>query len=172
MPQWDLSVVLAALIRPPFTDGAINRLSDDVIDLKWQTLKTTFLLSLATARRRSYLHALCVSTCLFTRGDVQNQLVVNLLPQAGFFAKNQVPDQALQWIRVPGIAHLNPSEPERMLCPVRQLQLYLQDTQRIRGVYPSPAPLGSVDRGHPADTHQPMAGRGGVGSLRASRRSV
>ena len=49
MPQWDLSVVLAALIRPPFTDGAINRPSDDVTDLKWQTLKTTFLLSLATA---------------------------------------------------------------------------------------------------------------------------
>ena len=70
MPQWDLHLVLTALLRPPFTDGANDRPSDDVIDLKWRTLKTTFLLALATARRRSFLHALCVSTCLFTRGDV------------------------------------------------------------------------------------------------------
>ena len=133
MPQWDLHLVLTALLRPPFTDGANDRPSDDVIDLKWRTLKTTFLLALATARRRSFLQPLCVSTCLFTRGDVQDQLVVNLLPQAGFLAKTQLPDQAPQWIRIPGIAHLNPGELERMLCPVRQLQLYLRDTERIRG---------------------------------------
>ena len=133
MPQWDLHLVLTALLRPPFTDGANDRPSDDVIDLKWRTLKTTFLLALATARRRSFLHALCVSTCLFTRGDVQDQLVVNLLPQEGFLAKTQLPDQAPQWIRIPGIAHLNPGELERMLCSVRQLQLYLRDTERIRG---------------------------------------
>ena len=60
MPQWDLHLVLTALLRPPFTDGANDRPSDDVIDLKWRTLKTTFLLALATARRRSFLHALCV----------------------------------------------------------------------------------------------------------------
>ena len=58
----------------------------------------------------------CVSTCLFTCGYVQNQLVVNLLPRTVFLAKNQMPDQALQWIRIPGIAHLNPDELERMLC--------------------------------------------------------
>ena len=132
MHQWDLHLVLTALLRPPFTDGANDRPSDDVIDLKWRTLKTTFLLALATARRRSFLQALCVSTCLFTRGDVQDQLVVNLLPQAGFLVKTQLPDQAPQWIRIPGIAHLNPGESERMLCPVRQLQLYLRDTERIR----------------------------------------
>ena len=109
--------------------------------------QNNILLALATARRRSFLHALCVSTCLFTRGDVQDQLVVNLLPQAGFLAKTQLPDQAPQWIRIPGIAHLNPGELERMLCSVRQLQLYLRDTERIRGgAYPSPASLGPVDR--------------------------
>ena len=161
MPQWDLHLVLTALLRPTFTDGASDRPSDDVIDLKWRTLKTTFLLALVTARRRSFLHALCVSTCLFTRGDVQDQLVVNLLPQAGFLAKTQLPDQAPQWIRIPGIAHLNPGELERMLCSVRQLQLYLRDTERIRGgAYPSPASLGPVDRWHPTDTRQPMVSGG------------
>ena len=34
---------------------------------------------------------------------------------------------------VPGIAHLNPTEPERMLCPVRQLKLYIRDSERIGG---------------------------------------
>ena len=63
-----------------------------------------------------YLHALCVSTCLFIWGFVQNQSVLNLLSHAGFLAKNQMPDQALQWIRIPCIVHLNPDEPERMLC--------------------------------------------------------
>ena len=63
-----------------------------------------------------YLHALCVSTCIFIWGFVQNQSVVNLLSHAGFLAKNQMPDQALQWIRIPGIVHLNPDEPERVLC--------------------------------------------------------
>ena len=42
MPQWDLHLVLTALLRPPFTDGANDRPSDDVIDLKWRTLKTNF----------------------------------------------------------------------------------------------------------------------------------
>ena len=32
-----------------------------------------------------------------------------------------------------GITHLNPAEPERMLCPVRQLKLYIRDSESIRG---------------------------------------
>ena len=51
----------------------------------------------------------------------------------GFLAKNQLPTQAPECITVPGIAHLNPTEPERMLCPVRQLKLYMWDSERIRG---------------------------------------
>ena len=97
MPQWNFHLILSALLWPPFSHGAVYRPSDDVIDQKWWTFNTTFLLLLATARRRSYLHALCVSTCLFTCGDVQNQLVVNLLPRTVLLAKNQMPDQALQW---------------------------------------------------------------------------
>ena len=54
MPQWNLHLILSALLWPPFSDGAVDRPSDDVIGQKWWTLKTTLLL-LATARRRSYL---------------------------------------------------------------------------------------------------------------------
>ena len=81
-------------------------------------MKTVFLLALASARWRSYLHALSVSACrcVFSRGATQQQLVVSLLPEPGFLAKNQLPSQAQVWISVPGIAHLNLSEAERMSC--------------------------------------------------------
>ena len=132
-PKWDLHLVLLSLMRPPFTETAES--SDDVIPLKWPTLKCVFLLALASARRRSYLHALSIAPgrCVFARGNTQRQLVVSLLPEPGFLAKNQLPTQAPEWITVPGIAHLNPTEPERMLCPVRQLKLYIRDSERIRG---------------------------------------
>ena len=62
--------------------------------------------------------------------NTQRQIVVSLLPEPGFLAKNQLPTQVPEWITVPGISHLNPTEPEWMLCPVRQLKLYIQDSER------------------------------------------
>ena len=136
MPKWDLHLVLLSLMRPPFTSQSEDdgESSDDVFPLKWRTLKCLFLLALASARRRSYLHTLSIAPgrCVFARGNT-HQLVVSLLPEPGFLAKNQLPTQAPEWITVPGIAHLNPTEPERMLCPVRQLKLYIRDSERIRG---------------------------------------
>ena len=137
MPKWDLHLVLLSLMRPPFTSQSEDdgESSDDVIPLKWRTLKCLFLLALASARRRSYLYALSIAPgrCVFARGNTQRQLVVSLLPEPGFLVKNQLPTQAPEWITVQGIAHLNPTEPERMLRPVRQLKLYIQDSERIRG---------------------------------------
>ena len=137
MPKWDLHLVLLSLMRPPFTSQSEDdgESSDDVIPLKWRTLKCLFLLALASARRRSYLHALSIAPgkCVFARGNTQRQLVVSLLPEPGFLAKNQLPTQAPEWITVLGIATLNPTEPEWMLCPVRQLKLYIRDLERIRG---------------------------------------
>ena len=131
MPKWDLHLVLLSLMRPLFTSQSEEdgESSDDVIPLKWRTFKCVFLLALASARRRSYLQALSIAPgrCVFARGNTQRQLVVSLLPEPGFLAKNQQRTQATEWITVPGIAHLNPTELERMLCPVRQLKLYIRD---------------------------------------------
>ena len=128
MPKWDLHLVLSSLLKLPFASECDiqGEFSDDVIPVKWQTMKTVFLLALASARQRSYLQALSVSAgrCVLSRGATQRQLVVSLLPEPGFLAKNQLPSQVLEWISVPGIAHLNPSEAERMLCPVRKLTLH------------------------------------------------
>ena len=68
MPQWDLHLVLTALLRPPFTDGANDRPSDDVIDLKWRTLKTTFFVSAGYCQEEIVsARTLCVYLSLHTR---------------------------------------------------------------------------------------------------------
>ena len=137
MPKWGSHLVLMALMRPPFASECADRgeTSNDFIPLKWWTMKTVFLLALASVRRRTYIHALSVSPdrSVFSRGNTQCQLVVSLLPEPGFLAKKQLPSQAPEWISAPSIAHLNLSEAERMFYPVRQLKLYLRDWERIRG---------------------------------------
>ena len=101
-PKWDLHLVLS-LLRPPFISQieVLGESSDDVIPLKWRTLKCVFLLALASARRRSYLHALSMAPgrCVFARGNTQRQLVVSLLPETGFLTKNQLPTPAPNGLR-------------------------------------------------------------------------
>ena len=79
MPKWDLHLVLLSLLKPPFTSQSDEdgESSDEVIPLKWRTLKCVFLLALASARRRSYLHALSIAPgrCVFARGNIQRQLM-------------------------------------------------------------------------------------------------
>lgn len=61
MPKWDLGIVLAGFLRPPFVSGDPTDpdvVNDHFIDLAFLTLKTVFLVALATGRRRSYVHAL------------------------------------------------------------------------------------------------------------------
>ena len=86
MPKWDLHLVLLALMRPPFTSECDDqdKTSNEVIPLKWRTMKTVFLLALASARQRFYIHALSAAPgrCVFS--------MVSLLPEPGFLAKNQL----------------------------------------------------------------------------------
>ena len=145
MTEWDLHVVLSTLLNPPFADDDPDVSSTNSgIRLKWRTLKALFLLAFASARRRSFLHTLSVAPhqCIFTRGDVPDQKLLKLLPEAGFLVKNQLPSQAPSFITIPGIAHLNTQEPERQLCPVRQVGLYIRDTREIRGASVAVCPLG------------------------------
>ena len=86
-------------------DESAVHLGDRCHSTKWRTMKTVFLLALTSARWRSYLHALSVAPgrCVFSRGNTQRQLMVSLLLEAGFLAKNQLPSQAPQWISMPGL---------------------------------------------------------------------
>ena len=129
MLKWDLQVVLSELCKSPC---AVNTESNDVIELKWRTVETVFIISLATARRRSLLHALSADThhIVWGRGNVQGQKMVRLLPQPGFMAKNQFPTQAPQWISIPGIAHLNPNGPGAVTVPCQTVATVLKRHER------------------------------------------
>ena len=61
-PQWDLALVLRALIKAPFEPL-------DQVPLKFLAAKTALLLALTSAQRVSDLHALSVApSCLRTQG--------------------------------------------------------------------------------------------------------
>ena len=81
--HWNLLLVLKALLKSPFEP--LQKLG-----LKHLTLKTIFLVALASGRRRSELHALCFDSDHFRQN--QNQTLVTLYPALDFIANNQILD--------------------------------------------------------------------------------
>ena len=78
LPPWDLRVVLQALTTAPFEPLSI-------VNLKFLTHKTAFLLALASGARRSELHSVVRSGVKHT----DSWRNVWLQPSAQFLAKNQ-----------------------------------------------------------------------------------
>ena len=128
VPDWDLSLVLTQLMKPPFVSG--NPPSDRHIPLHLLLFKTTFLLALASGARRSELHALVRTppSFLITTDAASGAKSMQLRAYPGFVAKNQVPDTVFQPYTIPSMALLVPGEPERLLCPVRATALYVKRT--------------------------------------------
>ena len=128
VPDWDLSLVLAQFMKPPFVRGSPP--SDKDIPLHLLLYKTCFLLALASGARRSELHALVRTppSYLITRDPLTGGRTMTLRAYPGFVAKNQVPESIFQPFNIPSMAHLVPGEPERLLCPVRTTSLYVQRT--------------------------------------------
>ncbi|MEE9220529.1 MAG: hypothetical protein V3U34_03240 [candidate division NC10 bacterium] len=123
-PPWDLSVVLNYLMGPPFEP--LSKAS-----LKFVTFKTVFLLALASAARRSELHALSMKDGHIVFSS--NYTSVSLRPEVGFLAKNQVVDEIRLPLVIPGLQHRVQSDmPDRTLCPVRALARYLEHTKFLR----------------------------------------
>ena len=79
LPKWNLSVVLNELTKAPF-----EPMKDT--DLKHLTLKTAFLLALASGKRRSEIHA-WVANKVSNLGQWEK---VALFPSSDFIAKNQL----------------------------------------------------------------------------------
>ena len=118
IPQWDFNLVLNYLMDSPFEP--IKRCRPE--DL---TLKTLFLLLLASGRRISEIHALIASdSCIrFARDNSE----VRLLTEPGFLAKNQKPGEKSAPIIIPALAPVTGKEaPDRTLCPVRALHAYMK----------------------------------------------
>ena len=100
-------------------------------DLKLLTLKTAFLLALASGKRRSEIHACKVSN-LGQRGKVA------LFPSSDFIAKNQLAresSQSVSPVTIPALTTIvdRQFKEDRTLCPVQALRYYFDRTKDLRG---------------------------------------
>ena len=123
-PKWDLSWVLVCLQKPPFEP--LDKASKFHV-----TIKTAFLLALATAKRCSEIHALAMDSqhLRFNQSDGS----VSLILKSGFLAKNQLPSVKPDPIVVPSLARICKWEhTDRLLCPVRAQKFYLKMTSSYR----------------------------------------
>ena len=122
--KWDLSWVLVCLQKPPFEP--LDKASKFHV-----TIKTAFLLALATAKRCSEIHALAMDSqhLRFNQSDGS----VSLILKSGFLAKTQLPSVKPDPIVVPSLARICKWEhTDRLLCPVRALKFYLKMTSSYR----------------------------------------
>ena len=121
MTSWYLDVVLRYLRSPvfePLGEASFRLLS----------MKTVFLLSLATAKRVSEIQALSSSV-----GWQRVDAVLSYVPS--FRAKTESSSNPLpRHVVVKDLSSLVGMEPERFLCPVRALRYYLERTKDRRGL--------------------------------------
>ncbi|KAK7895505.1 hypothetical protein WMY93_020830 [Mugilogobius chulae] len=119
-PTWDLSLVLDALQSPPF-----EPLPD--VDIKWLSMKTAFLLAMASARRVGELQALSVhESCCRWNSDGSG---VTLWPDPSFVPK--VPSSSACCPPLQ-LARFDTEGSSPHLCPVRALNAYIQVTASFR----------------------------------------
>jgi hypothetical protein len=123
-PKWELCIVLKGLRSEQFEPL-------DQVNFRNLTYKTVFLVALASAARVSEISALSAEEG-FVRFKPDKSRVT-LRPQVGFVAKNQQPtdpprDMVIQSLR----QHAQDTDPERLLCPVRALRIYLERTNVFR----------------------------------------
>ena len=99
-------------------------------DLKHRTLKTAFLLALASCKRRSEIHA-------WVANKVSNQghwKKVSFFPSSDFIAKNQLAREDSQSVSPVTTLYCEKTiQEDRTLCLVQALRYYLDRTKDLRG---------------------------------------
>ena len=96
------------------------------IELKFLTLKTVFLVALASGRRRSEIHALCYDSHHFRQN--QDQSVLTLYPDLDFVAKIQSLEAVAEPVKIKAFTVVGVHDFDRRLCPVRSLLQYRKFT--------------------------------------------
>ena len=127
LPKWNLSVVLNELTLAPF-----EPMKDT--DLKHLTLKTAFLLALASGKRHSQIHA-WVANKVPNLGQREK---VALFSSSDFIAKNQLArevSQSVSSVTIPALTTIvdRQFKEDRTLRLVRGLRYYLDQTKDLRG---------------------------------------
>jgi integrase len=125
LPPWNLALVLRMLTKAPFEP--LHK-----AELSHLTLKTVFLLALASGRRRSELHAL---QCNFQRKEDWEEITI--FPDPKFIPKTRLASdgaKAFQPLTLKSLSHeVGRDLPEdRSLCIVRALRFYLDRTDKVR----------------------------------------
>ena len=127
-PEWDVTLVLRSLTEAPYEPLRQASLRD-------VTLKTVFLLALASAKRIGELHGLSFQV-RHSRG--WNSLTFSFVPD--FVAKNQDPsvfDPKFESFSIPSLRDFSGGEQDEMLlCPVRAVRQYLRRTRSFRPEFP------------------------------------
>lgn len=122
VPSWNLQLVLSKLCDLPFEPLC-------KAELKFLTLKTVFLLAMASGRRVSCLHALSVE-----EGHLrENQSGTTLVPSPGFLAKNESVNYMSKSIILTKMSRLSSIPEDRLLCPCRAISYYIKRTAPLRG---------------------------------------
>jgi integrase len=128
VPQWNLAYVLQSMTRPPFEP--LREASNKVM-----TYKTLVLLLLASAKRIGEVHAIDVTRIQWKEDGSE----VHLYPVPGFMPKASAAAEGghrFRPITIPALTNITGNDrhdPDRLLCPVRALKLYLKRTETFRG---------------------------------------
>ena len=124
-PKWDLAFVLSHMCKAPFEPL-------DKASLFHLSVKTVFLVTLATARRVSEVHAFSIDSDHLRFNNLDGSLI--LKTQFGFLAKNQLSSRAPDSIIIPKLSNFcrKSDNFNRMLCPVRAVKIYLNKTKSLR----------------------------------------
>ena len=124
-PKWDLAFVLSHMCKAPFEPL-------DKASLFYLSVKTVFLVTLATSRRVSEVHAFSIDSDHLRFSNLDGSLI--LRTQLGFLAKNQLPSRAPDSIKIPKLSNFCRENDNfnRMLCPVRAIKIYLNKTKSLR----------------------------------------
>ena len=97
------------------------------ISLKHLSMKTAFLIALASGQRVSSLHALSAE-----EGHIRSERSgVCLVPSPGFIAKNQTPSSGSIEIFLPPISSISSETSDKVWCLVRTLKWYLDRTKAL-----------------------------------------
>ena len=117
-PDWDLHVVLDALCKAPFEPLSL-------VDIRYATMKTLFLTSLALAARVSEVQALSLKASNFMVASDKSMIKLTL--DAKFVPKNDSEQDPCRSYVVPALlstTEVQVSSKDRLLCPVRALICY------------------------------------------------
>ena len=122
IPNWDLSLVLNALLGAPFEP--LEKAS-----LKYLTWKVVFLLALASGKRRSELHALAFDRIAWKEDG--SSVKLGVIPS--FVAKTQLAFMPAMTFSIPALSTSlgQGMEEDVKLCPVRALRVYVDRTREL-----------------------------------------